>query len=378
MPKSIVPVRPDAIFFADAHLDTHNWVGYPQLSGDSISSFTQICDYAIKNKIGRIIGAGDLIDVTEPSSVVVSTIREAIARLSDEGIAFYYIQGQHELASPPWMSAIHSGAKHLHNSHISLESGQTVYGLDWQPADLLAGAMKRALEYADKRSIFVCHQVWEEFMGGIAACEGSLYTVPHVKTVFTGDYHKNVVTRLVTSSGGTIQVISPGSTNLRAINEPVVKYFYVHYIDGSWERKRLTTRKVLAVSIDDDAQLERIVAKLPAVLEKHAAENPAFPNPILRVKYHADVRALKARMKAAAGDRGYLFFEPYHDAAVENSDTVAARKAVIRGGIPALLGTVAKEQGIDTRPLVRLLNAESPKDELAAMKQERLDALKGA
>ena len=120
-------------------------------------------DKAIEHKVHNIFAAGDLIDVRRPPSEVAEFLRTQLDRLAT--ISFRYIQGQHELSSPPWLSAISDNVQHLDGRepvNVYGTGGMSLIGIDWQPADKLAEKLEAIPDDVD---ILMAHQVWEDFMG---------------------------------------------------------------------------------------------------------------------------------------------------------------------------------------------------------------------
>ena len=243
---------PVALFFADAHVDTHAWVDHPTLRGDSMHAFRHLVDRAIHYKVACVFAAGDLIDVRRPSSEVAEFIRTQMERLECAQIEFHYIQGQHELSSPPWMAALHDWPKHLSEDAVVVDGDHEIYGLDWQPADQLAGKLAEVPESSD---VLMAHQVWEDFMGDKAAFEGSFEQVP-TETMFTGDFHKLRDMEVTGSKMQKLRVISPGATNMRAMGESSRKYYMLLHDDGSWHRKRIPTRPYGEFDLDNVQMLD--------------------------------------------------------------------------------------------------------------------------
>ena len=110
--------KPIALFCADTHLDVGAWAHKPRLRGDSRWAFEQICDIAIANHVEAVFAAGDFFDVRKPPSEVINSVRANLSRLEDQSIAFYFIQGQHDLALPPWLNAVHDHPQWLHRNSV--------------------------------------------------------------------------------------------------------------------------------------------------------------------------------------------------------------------------------------------------------------------
>jgi len=297
-----------AVMFGDGHVDQNAWSARPTLWGDAIHSFRSVTSKA--HELGvPVVGAGDLIDVRRPEPWVVNMLRMELDVLASDDIPFYYIQGQHELdRKNPWMSSIHSHAEHIHKRSIALR-GINIYGLDWTSADNLERELKEIPKSTD---VFVCHQVWHEFMGDIAY-EGTLRDID-APWVFTGDFHENKELIVKNVFGNSISVISPGATNIRRITESPKKYAYMLYDDLSWESFSLPTRYLLRYEIYKEADLDRVEADIPVQLETTVAEHnlslelpEQLQAPIIDVKYSDKVDNVWSRISKVCGKDSHLF-----------------------------------------------------------------------
>jgi DNA repair exonuclease SbcCD nuclease subunit len=63
---------------------------------DGFSAFDQLIDYAITNKIKLIVHSGDVFNTKTISQTVVNAFYERAKRISDAGIDFYILQGNHD------------------------------------------------------------------------------------------------------------------------------------------------------------------------------------------------------------------------------------------------------------------------------------------
>ena len=310
-----------AVKFGDGHADRNAWSSRPTLWGDAIHSFRCVTSKAHELEVA-LIAAGDLIDVRRPEPWVVNMLRMELDVLASDDIPFYYIQGQHELdRKNPWMSSIHSHAEHIHKRSIELGeiphshaynrvvNSVNIYGLDWTPADNLERELKEIPKSTD---VFICHQVWHEFMGDIAY-EGTLRDIC-APWVFTGDFHENKELLVENVFGNSTRVISPGSTNIRRINESPKKYAYILYDDLSWERFSIPTRYLLRYEIYKEADLDKAEADIPVQLETTVVEHnlslglpEQLQAPIIDVKYSDKVDNVWSRLNKVCGKDSHLF-----------------------------------------------------------------------
>ena len=346
MPKSDTPV---ALFFADSHLDHHNWSNRPTLCGDSVHSFSFLADKACELEV-PMIGAGDLIDVRRPEPYVIGKLRDSLDNLQSCGIPFYYIQGQHELdRDNPWLQAVHPHTTHINKSTIELR-GVKIYGLDWTAVDNLSAEIKAIPSDTD---VFVCHQVWHEFMGDMAY-EGHL-------------------------ADAAAFVISPGSTNMRKITEPAKKYYYVLYDNMFWESYLIPTRYVLRYEVYTALDLENVAAdievQLSTVVRKHNEDNNLPPNlckPIVHVKYSDDVVDTWSCLNSVCDGVAHIFYKVI-TAQVEEAMSEAQREvqALVSAGPTECLKVLLDEESELYKFGLALLQSENPADLLLDVREAR-------
>jgi hypothetical protein len=373
MPKSDTPV---ALFFADSHLDHHNWSNRPTLCGDSVHSFSFLADKACELEV-PMIGAGDLIDVRRPEPYVIGKLRDSLDNLQSCGIPFYYIQGQHELdRDNPWLQAVHPHTTHINKSTIELR-GVKIYGLDWTAVDNLSAEIKAIPSDTD---VFVCHQVWHEFMGDMAY-EGHLADAD-VEHIFTGDFHENSEIFADPYSSGDSKsafVISPGSTNMRKITEPAKKYYYVLYDNMFWESYLIPTRYVLRYEVYTALDLENVAAdievQLSTVVRKHNEDNNLPPNlckPIVHVKYSDDVVDTWSCLNSVCDGVAHIFYKVI-TAQVEEAMSEAQREvqALVSAGPTECLKVLLDEESELYKFGLALLQSENPADLLLDVREAR-------
>jgi DNA repair exonuclease SbcCD nuclease subunit len=225
---------------SDLHLSQRIWQHRP-IFGDSYSSWRQLVQYAIDYEVTAVILAGDLLDRQSNTSEPVCEFAAGLNRLIEAGIEVFYVQGQHEMQEVPWAS-LAKGVQHINDKLVDI-ARLKVYGMDFRSATQLQASLA---QIPPEANVLVAHQVWSDFMGDIVHSQGSFADIPsHIELLITGDYHKTVCQQL--PSG--MQVLSPGSTHMRAINEPAEKYGHLLTVqdDGSvqWQALELLTRPVL-------------------------------------------------------------------------------------------------------------------------------------
>jgi|SaaInlV_165m_DNA_1040744.scaffolds.fasta_scaffold27923_2 hypothetical protein len=229
---------------SDLHLSDRIWKHRP-IEGDSYAAWQAIVRYALDedNEIDEVIIAGDILDKQTNQSTAIHHLTVGLSSLIEAGIRVYFNQGQHCMQEKPWPSLV-DGVRHLKFQDMYNVGGLMMTGFDYCSREQLQENLKD--ESVAKADILVCHQVWEDFMGGVGNPQGCFEDIPdNVKYLITGDYHENICKRaaqpdikLLGLAGGDetegLVVISPGSTHLRSISEPDDKYFWVVEIaDGT-------------------------------------------------------------------------------------------------------------------------------------------------
>lgn len=371
--------KPIAVCFADSHLQERAWAGRP-IEGDSYYSFKQIIDYAVSNRIKTVIGAGDLIDRQQNRAMPIVVLGQQLERLDEFCGLFYYIQGQHELEQTPWLASF-SNARHLHRNRLQL-GPLVACGIDYQTADNLRADLELIPQGTD---ILFAHQTWTDFMGEKAATQGLLGDIPIVSTVYTGDYHHPMDINIVGATGQKMRVISPGSTCMQAIDEPVHKYFHVLYDDGSFERIRLKTRQLLEwQTLNTESDIDHFVSEIDAGLTRAASDAvddglpPEIAKPLLWLRYsHHVAAAIRTRVPRAVADRAFLFYKenpPEPVEAVERrreaSERGEAKASTLESELHEYL-VVRHELELEADSM-RLLQSPDPAETLRQLREEAL------
>lgn len=269
------------VISSDWHLSSLTWKHRPTLVGDAAFSLQQIVDFCIAKQC-PLIGAGDLLDSDKPDPGAVAVLCQQLDRMESARLPVYYIQGQHELASPPWLS-IHSWPTHVHQQTFMI-GDLKLYGLDWTPRDAVAEALARI---PPNTGALVCHQVWAEHMGSLTNPECSVHAMPHVPYVFTGDFHKHQ-SKIHETSQGPVTMVSPGAISVRNMGELDQKGFWF-YNDGLLTSTRLVTRPWLGGMIATDAALKYWRHEGERFVQGYVSEYPGIPKevltPIAKVTY---------------------------------------------------------------------------------------------
>ncbi len=362
------------IFCADLHQAPGAWASRPTIRGDSYYAFEQIVDYAIEHDARNIVAGGDNVDTAKPPAETVQFMREQVGRCRDEKVNFRFIQGQHDMSTPPWFAAV-SGQHHAHQEVFTLGSIQC-YGLDYLPAAQLAEALQ---EIPRQTELLVCHQVWSDFMGSIAVCEGALSDIPHVKYVLTGDYHKFVDMKTTNRQGKECRVWSPGSTCMQSIDEDPDKYCLLFDNKNCSIRKLpLRTRPMIEWhTLDEEDELQSFLDNIGDELDKAYDAGQGMPEnirkPLLYVEYSLDLEKPYSRILKAIDNRAHFFHKQVVPVSEQHVIEKKQRREVAKKGLVGCLPLVIPDVKSPVyRGLERLLSSPDPKAELQRLREEAL------
>ena len=362
-----------AVVTSDLHLAPSAWLSRPQLTGDSYYALCQIVELARELRVPAIIAAGDLINVRRPDPLTIGLLRSQLDVCEKYGVEFLYVQGQHELAAPPWLQAAHGWPTWLASDSRKTEpyalAGYGVSGLDYQPPDRLGEALKTLPEASD---IVVLHQLWREFAPPPMTSDGSLEDVPSCRLIVTGDYHQH----LMHSVSKTCLALSPGSTCLQSIDEEIEKRVFIVNRRLEVRSETLRCRPVWRSRVlDTEENLEKFLDKIEEKLELFAQQAASLPAelrlPIVRMSFSTDLSQAQQRAQAKIGDRAVLFVKPIWPEEEVNSLTRSMRDVALAAGHEGALGLLLGESESKVYQMAqRLVRLREPWQELAAMREE--------
>ena len=367
--------KPLFIATSDWHLDSHAWADRPEIAGDSLAAVSQIFTYAIKHQL-PIMAAGDLLDRKINAAGLVARLRGLLDRLREAGVPLYFVEGQHELQADdnPWLEASHDWPVWLSAEAAGVElGGYTIRGIDWTPREELPAKLA---EVPENTSVLLMHQVCHEFMGGITTAEMSFAQVPHARLLVVGDYHEHRRELYKGAQGQDLQVLSPGSTNMRKIDEPPDKKFFVVYDDLSFKSVRLATRPVVRQEVLSPEMLDMFVENIRAELKEITSLSKlpeTLSKPLVWVRYRADVPDAYPRIKSAVGEWGHLFTKiitPKDDPEkIEGEETYEEVEELgLVGCLPLIVDETEEPEVFQL--CRRLLESDAPQSALAKAREE--------
>lgn len=297
---------PIAVISSDWHVALNAWKKYPEIRGDAEFSLSQIVDISTALNV-PLIAAGDLFDVKNPDSYTVNVTARQMKRMLEANLPVFYVQGQHEMASPTWFS-LFEGCKHVHDKTFEI-SGIKFYGYDY----FLPKSFDDSYVRFKPADVLVTHQVWSELLprhGQIHCCSYSLIAQNNTyKAIISGDFHSHFTTNIENTS---CTFVSPGSICLQDMNEPANKSVWVMTENYEFISVPIKSRKVISANIKSDNDLNTVVS-----MSSGLSEDTDIPNgigkPILRIKYNTDIKNVFAAVTNAYKGKAHLDFKPIID-----------------------------------------------------------------
>ncbi len=104
--------------------------GLNQREVDTYDAFRQFIDFAINEKPDAVLHAGDLFDSVRPTNRAISFALRQILRLSEAGIPFVVISGNHESPRLKETGSVFSLFEHIPGVHAVYEGGYETVELD--------------------------------------------------------------------------------------------------------------------------------------------------------------------------------------------------------------------------------------------------------
>lgn len=353
---------------ADTHNKPYTWARHPLLRGDAFFSFRQVVAHCIACRLPLVL-AGDILDERRPDAETVGFVTDQMNLMADNRLPVFFIQGQHDMSVRPWLTMGHWP---IHADGKSFElGGVRFHGIDFTPRHRLAHRLE---QIPDGTDVVVMHQVWEEFMGRIRGCDGSLRDVPRVKAVLTGDFHRHDAFRIQAADGRDLLIISPGSTSMRTLDEDPRKYFHVLYNDLTVESVPIRTRHVYRTRFISEAEVTDTlltVRKFGYPQAEQFAETRDLPEeiqkPIWEVEFYETVPDVEKRVLRAAGDQFHVFLKCIR------SDRQVAEAIIdedMLGGLRAALIREYDPQTLIGATALRLLDAVDLRQEIQKICEE--------
>ena len=313
--------KPVAVITSDWHMALGAWKKLPDVKGDAEFSLSQIVDMAIGLKV-PLIAAGDLFDTKNPDSYSVNAVATHMARMRQAGLPVYYVQGQHEMATPTWFS-LFEGCHNVHDKHFEI-GGVNFFGYDY----FLPRSVEDSYSRFKPADVLITHQVWSEllpFNGQEFCCSYNLVH-EHVKykAIVSGDYHSHFKAPI-----GSSVFVSPGSICLQDLKESCNKAAWVLTDDLGFTSAPYKTRRLIQCKVESDSDLHTLVKMADSI------KSDDYPNgigkPIIRVKYASTIDNVSAAVSSAFKGKAYYDLSPIIEGSseVEDTDTQQPEETVL-------------------------------------------------
>ena len=255
---------------SDVHLGTRQY-GISERYDDFLTAFMDVGDSVIRMKPDALIIGGDLFDSPRPDAKSVLLAKEVVSEVKRNvpGIRVLAIDGNHDLSNGLWHRVI--GAEPFDDFSFAEVKGVSIRGLNYRNGRDLVAELQRLADECATADILVMHFALAEMNGGGSADTGVQELSPilektGVKAVLMGHVHIPDCRRW-----NGVMYVNPGSTEMKSVNEPQEKYFYVLDTD-TWtaEPVPIKTRKVKAVEVVDETSLSDLQRTMEAEAKRVA------------------------------------------------------------------------------------------------------------
>ena len=239
---------------SDVHLGTRQY-GLKERYEDFLSSFEKFGKrVSAMNDVDAVVIGGDLFDSPRPDARSVLVAQEVVSRISGAGKVIFGIDGNHDLSGGDWMGVI--GATPLPDMMPISFKGVKIVGVNYRSGRDFVSALQQMVDMGVHADVLVAHFALAEMNGGGSADTGVQEMYPFlkkmdIKCVLMGHVH---IPDCREWNGALF--VNPGSTEMRSVNEPKDKVFYVVDTE-TWEAEHvpLETRKVEEVEISSEEDL---------------------------------------------------------------------------------------------------------------------------
>lgn len=267
---------------ADWHYGKRKY-GLKHMEKDRYEAGDQVVEHAVSTPgTSFMIGAGDLLDVTRPSSAAVVALQKIHRRLEAAGIPFFVVQGNHDKSDPPWYTLFEGegddkkGIVLLQDGVPIEHEGLTILGF----SELGREDLKAKLKKAKPADILILHasvQEWIGFPNPNAVCLADDVPPGKFRYVIVGDTH--VTARI---DGPTV-FLSPGSIETGDRGEPRDKWFQSIALDDFTDTvdHPIKTRRVVDLFVREEADREAALKEFED-LDKEGALVYLYYNPEIK------------------------------------------------------------------------------------------------
>ena len=278
-------IRPIAVAISDCHVrpGARIWKHAPKPFGDVIYAFRQCAHVVNALSPEFVFLLGDILHANINPADVLGIVADFISQLP-QTIPVYYVQGQHDLSSPPWLSLLGSSDKTPRcrplDSHVlRSEAGVSVLGLDFVRTPYNAFYANLEANHLKEVDVVVTHQAWREVVGpGGNASFQDLGIFSGLKLVLSGDLHMfasfthstQVNHYLSTderledpSQQASFRIVFPGTPCITDLNSQPPYGVLILWPDLSVTHVPFFSRSVYKVHLETPEDLERFRSEHP-------------------------------------------------------------------------------------------------------------------
>ena len=278
-------VRPIAVCISDTHVrpGARIWKHAPKPYGDILYAFRQCAHIVAELQPEFVFLLGDILHTSINPADVLGIVN-IFFQLLPKAAVVYFVQGQHDLSSPPWLSLLGSSSRTpvsmaLGSRLLRSSSGLSVLGLDFTrtPYNTIYAILEA--NRPEEVDILVTHQAWKDILGpaGNASFQ-DLELIPGLKLVLSGDIHafsqftyppqvndyQSSDVRLKSSpSSDRFRIIFPGTPCITDLNGQPPYGILVLWPDLSVTHIPLLGRSVYRPCLQTMEDLERFRAEHP-------------------------------------------------------------------------------------------------------------------
>jgi exonuclease SbcD len=114
----------EVLHLADTHVgysayNVLNEDGHNQREADVFSSFEQVVDFTLRHGPDLVLHSGDLFDTVRPSNRAISFVIGQLLRMSEAGIPFLAISGNHSTPRLRETGSVFKVLEHIENVHLA-------------------------------------------------------------------------------------------------------------------------------------------------------------------------------------------------------------------------------------------------------------------
>lgn len=270
------------VFVGDLHLRHFDkvWIGKVGCIGDISVAVDEILRVIQSYPQSYVVLCGDVFHEKQITSWQIAQIKRLLVPQAKK---IFFVQGQHEISTPPILSTIDTRFQHIHRVKVQFDDFPfTLYGLDINMTPTASVENNH-----DSADILVTHQVWKELIPSSHTM--SLEDVKNFRYVISGDYHE-----WFTSVRNELTFISTGSVYANSISEVDEKKLIVFDAKDGVTTVPIASRVIKHITItEQDKSVSRLKKYIDRILDTCGSLPPLIRNPIIVMIFENDKDASK-------------------------------------------------------------------------------------